>query len=584
MISFGSMFKEKDCTIHLNKYILRHIEKIISTTTTGMTHIKNIRKIDPFWPILFCIFVIGLGFVNYYSVFGWWISTWNEEIWLGFNVYDPATAYFMSGIEFFQERYPHFRGHPGLPLMLEIQIIAKIPYFLNTCFNSSGIDYYAFLAKNFYDIIFFCKLFTLFTHFITFIVLYRIARRFLNHQMAKIVVVAYATNFSLLYMSSKIMPDTLMILFMFLALDFMWQFYEQIELNKIKKGYLFIVCASFFIVAALFTKMMIVAPLIFLFPLGLIFQRKTFGNKIPIALPVRLKGFLIFVFCTTIFSIMWSYKLNWEYFFKMWFKALPGGVFSPSPGSLEYVSELSILGNYISVLGKVINSFFGLLWERVVTLFTKPFDQYPHHQLWFFGFEGMFFITSFYGVIRFLKEKHNTKLAYSYWIFGMNIFLLPILFYRWEFHYFLFILGSLSIFFSYLLNQFLSRYKLGNTMLFTISLCLTLIIHAPPLTVSFLIKKRDVIIYRTHFKKYRDALNAIDYHEKIGHFGGKTLENQTGRIVGYPHHDKDKNRLSEEIKKHFIYLEKLPSNDELKKNSIRIIIPYHKKSIIRSMY
>ena len=218
-----------------------------------------------FWIILSGLFILASCLISYFSLFGDWrtyiFGVRNQNIW------DPGSAYLASGMSFFDQRYS-WVGHPGLFLMLLIQSIARLYYWCCSICIGTTAPYYSFLAKNLFGLIFITKLVSTIIHLLSFYALYSLALTlFRNNWLAINSVVAYSTTYAVLFYINYIVPEPLLLLFTLLSISCAWKFYENWEQNNKTRGYQYIVLSAFFAVAALYTKVMIIAPVIVFIPI-----------------------------------------------------------------------------------------------------------------------------------------------------------------------------------------------------------------------------------------------------------------------------------------------------------------------------
>lgn len=498
-------------------------------------------------------------FISYFSLFGDWrtyiFGVRNQNIW------DPGSAYLASGISFFDQRYSWI-GHPGLFLMLLIQSIARLYYWCSSfCFGTSA-SYYSFLAKNLFGLIFITKLVSTIIHLLSFYALYSLALRlFRNNWLAINSVIAYSTTYVVLFYINYIVPEPLLLLFTSLSISCAWKYYENWEQENKARGYQYVALSAFFAVAALFTKIMIIAPVIVFIPICLILQKMSLNSRVIISLRERIVSAGIFVGTTIPLMVLCGYKVNWDKFIRFWFRY--------APGSLSFDSSKGAVWNVVANSREFFEKLIMAALDNLLSIHVLVFG---HSKMTLFIMaEMIFFACSFLGLIRYYV-KYRDKRMYLLWLILPVVIISPVALYRWKPHYFIIHLAVGSMFFSYFINSVVKR-KVGSKVnkMFLTSI-LTLIIHLFSIATFVDAKMFDIVEYQKNWKACYEALGTIDDDGRIGVLGGVSPNLVAGRMFGY--FSKKSRTFQHEFSKFFVPIKSTYTAAELRKQNIQVILDY----------
>ena len=390
-----------------------------------------------------------------------------------------------------------FIGHPGLPFVAFIQIIIRVNYWVAKLFGTS-VSYASFVAKNLQWIIFLSKLSTTGLHILSFWVQYKVVRYLTNRSDISILaVIAYSTTYPVLVYLNNISPEPMLVIFVFLAIFWLWEGKRSLVEGASYKSYLLIALSGFASVAAIYTKFMISAPLLIFSLAYLLFKnnedRLMSSKRRWSALSVYMSSFVI------IFAIG-TYLVNWGRHLRFWFDFVPG--------ASGYQSDLSLSNTIFEILIQTINH----LVEGIKTyspgitingLFTIA--------------EFAFLVIAVIGFVSFFRDRPD-KRDQLIWMGIFTVLMTPMAIFRHQWHYLFLHLVLASVFFSYqIIRVCENRYKGTDKahQVLKMATLATLVIHG----VSFILfvdaKKFDIEQY-AHRKLYFEALNEITYNGHIG--------------------------------------------------------------------
>lgn len=518
---------------------------------------KKLDVIKDSW-IVFLIGIIILsisGIISYYSLFGYW-----EFKVLGipshFN-WDPGGAYLGSGITFFNQRYISWVGHPGIPLMALIQVIARSLYGC-ALIDGISVPFEAYAAKNMVKIILVSKLAISLMHMLSFYVLYIFALKLLKKkEMALLTVLAYATTYPVLFYFNNISPEPIMLLFTLLAILFIWKYLESAYKHNNLRAYGFIVFAAFATACALLTKMMITAPLaLFICLLILAHPHSLSGNEQKLRLKQRIGNSIIYLFFFGLFIIIIGWKINWNKFFEFWFYY--------SPGTPKYLTSHSWFANLYDNMGCLGIEFIKIM-PKIFSLLVPRFDNIYGR---FIAVELLFLLFSVFGTVRlWIKEREKRKSIE--WMVVFILMITPVYINRGLWHYLFIHLAFFSIFFSYFVYDIIDKMiKLSRKYKIMVSAIAIILVHS--LSIYYFIDSKlyDIKSYKD-WKPYYDALNEIDYNEKIGLEKSTSINEIFGHMFNYV---ATSSALYDKISSYFIVLDDKNERQEIIENNIRIII------------
>ena len=411
-------------------------------------------------------------------------------------MWDPGGPYLSSGAYFFRSAKIHnFHAHPGLILQLVIGIVSEIYYW---CAKLAGCNatYAKFIIKNYYWIIFSIKTIITCAHLCSFYVLNRIATRIVDHRLAVIAMVAYASTYPVFYYINNISPDTITVLFILCTILCVFKFLETNNISTVKSKNIIIFGVAFFSIAACFSKIMIglpatVAVWIYMVIIIIKQQRKIFS---------KFKDCFILFSSSIGFALIWTQKLEWSRFFEFWSKYTPGS------GTLDVNEGMTDKAFHIAVY------FF-----KGVFKLTNWIPEYSKLGL-FITAECVFILISFWGIYLFYKKANPIEKRKLYLILLISIFILPVVIYRSAFHYFFLYMAFASLFFSYAIIDWFKNYlaeHVGWQQKTILAMSIILILHLPGLIISIDGKKHDARVYNKEFKAFYSALGGINYNERI---------------------------------------------------------------------
>jgi len=517
-----------------------------------------------FWIIFSTLYIATSCCISYFGLWGNWCTCVfglrHQDIW------DPGAVYLASAISFFDERYTAFVGHPGLFLMLLMQLIARLYYLIGSICIETPVAYYSFLAKNLFGLIFITKLVMTIIDLLSFYALYSLALRlFRDKWLARYSVIAFATTFSVLYYINFIVPEHLLLLFMLLSIDCAWRSYESRDQENSAKGYQYIALSAIFAVAAVFTKMMIAAPLLVLIPILLMLQKKSLTGKCFIPLRERIVSAFTFVGAAVPFALLCSYKVNWSKFLGFWFVHAPGSLsFDSSKSSLVNVGVNSLV--FLQKLGE--KSF-----QRIMSSNLLFSNDDTDTRLAVMA-EFIFFICATIGIVQYYA-KFKDKRRYVYWLMFLVVSISPVVLYRWSTHYLMLPLALASIFVGYFVNNIIGGKLTGGLNRPLVVVVSIIVIHLGSIALFVDAKRFDIVEYQRNWRPYYEALASIDYNGKIGIIRGHSANSLSGTMFDWGPSD----IFITEFSKYFVPITEIFTDAELQKQNIQVVIEHSSEGV-----
>jgi hypothetical protein len=473
-----------------------------------------------FWIVFSIFFLLLSGLLSYYGLFG---NFQSRVLGVKYQfIYDPGLDYLTSGLTFFKQDKILWAGHPGFTLMLAIQIMTKIYYWLCTLVPRTGIPFETFVAKNIFWVIWISKILITIVHLLSFFALYTVARAILKDRRSSYVaVVAYASSYPVLYYINNISPEPFLVAFTLLAVYFIWRYYENLEKIRISYQYLFL--ASGCSAAAFYTKIIFIAPFIVLLPIYLLLQRRNLARPDAIIpLPRRALDSGIFILMSVPSFILGSMKLNWQGFISLWINV---SSFGPN-GKSWNTDAMSILnGRYeglsqivqvttsvgLSLVSYVLSDFSPIKWLPGLSTINGQFNSA----------ELLFAILAVVGFILFWRHNKDQR-SYLNLFFLLILITLPIIAFRnaWSesWHYCFINLAIGAVFVGYLAKLAMKHqgsHTQGTIQGFALSMCAALLVHAVSWVLFFDLKMNDIKQFNTDSAVFYEALRKVDYNHKI---------------------------------------------------------------------
>jgi len=509
------------------------------------------------WTLFSFVFIITSLVVSYFGLFGsWTVSVFGARHYCN---WDPDGFYLGAGISFFDERYTDFVGHPGTTLMFLIHIIARGYYWFAGMFGNS-LSYEIFTAKNISSIILLIKLAVTGTYLLSFSILYRISLVFVKKGVAFIAVLSFATTGIVLCYINKISPEPVMILFTLLSIFWCWKYIEQC---KNYRGYIYIALSAFACTAALFSKILIVAPLFLFVLLYISFHKR-------LTLKKKIVGSVLFVILCGLSSLLIGWKVDWGAFFQFWSQY--------GPDSIVHTKDYRWFVNFVQTTN---NAFIMLLKELSEAFsFASWIPGIGNKKAQFNAAELPFILIALFGLFMYWK-KHHEKRRQLAWMIIFLVMIAPPVLYKGAYHYFMIHLAFLAILFSYFICTAVDKLfksTINNQKKILIAGIAILILHSFSIAIFIESKKSDIRAYMKWGKPYYDALNKIDYHERIGLINVPYRAGIPGRLISY--YTAPSSRFHKEFNKFFVFINKDITQNELKNKNISIVLDYTPNGVI----
>lgn len=351
------------------------------------------------------------------------------------SIWDPGGPYFGGGILLFREPFAPFVGHPGLTLMLLCHLVAKAVYLP----FSSEMAFDSFVARYLYWVVMAAMLSITGVVIAVLAVLERIALRVLQQRrLAMLAVATYGSTYPVLYYLNKISPEPLLVLFTLLAFLWLWRYYE---LQGRPLGLVFLALSAQAAVAALYTKALIVAPIVLFIPVQLLFCGGAPGRR-------RLRDAIYFVVLCVPGLLLGAVKTDWAYFIQFWFAYAPGG--PQYSGSSNWVENLLVNAptTVVAMLGSALSQLAP--WRLVPSFETR--------EGLFLASVGPFILLSTAGLVMYLRACRNRPVLLLWFLAFLAITAVPYLQKGLSAWHYLFIhLAVASIFFSYAIARMAHR-------------------------------------------------------------------------------------------------------------------------------
>lgn len=520
------------------------------------------RKSTLIW-IFFCtVVLIIFAIVSYKTLFGWWAL---KVLGIDYQTanWDPGGAYLGSGITLFSQRYTAWIGHPGITLMLLVQIIARSLYWLGSL-SDTAVPFETYVAKNIFWIILIVKivisLLYLFSAYLVYIFTLELIDK---KEISLLAVISYLTTYPVLSYFNNISPEPLMIIFTLLAILFILKYknYSYHYRDKNLKPFIYIGLSALSTACSLGTKMMFAIPLAFLIYLFIFLEAHDLtGKKIKFGFKRRIVDSSLYLSLLMIFLIPIYWKINLNKFFEFWF--------GYSPGAPSYASAENWGLNIFNNIGYLVANFFTSISKRGFSLLLPKFNYYGL----FIIAESIFLVSSIFGIIMFWKKEPN-KRAILKWLIAFNFLITLIYLYRTGWHYFMIQLAFLAIFFAYFIYSKINKIKnLSYKRKIMLSILVVLLSHSFSIFLFINSKISDMKEYRI-WQPYYEALREINYNEKIGVINSPGFAMIFGNFLYYMP-ESSKVQFTKEFNNFFVDLDYKTAELYADRKSVRIII-YH---------
>ncbi|HEX4347057.1 MAG TPA: hypothetical protein VHZ73_05760, partial [Vicinamibacterales bacterium] len=386
-----------------------------------------------FWIVLAITFFVVSGYVTAGGMMG----GWNIDV-AGIThgaVWDPGGSYLGSSLLLFEQRYSPFIGHPGLTLMLYCHFVAKALYGV----SGSGATFQHFAGTAIYRITYASMLAVTALWLAAFAVVEQVALAILrNARMAMLATLAFATTYPTLYYINRISPEPLLVIFTLLAFLWLWRYYE---LGDSPRAMLFLVLSSQAGAAALYTKAMIVGPVVLFIPFQILFRRGVSGVR-------RIRDAAIHITSAVPLMVLGAWKVDWAYFFRFWF--------GYAPGRPQYV-ESKIWA--VNVMNNAVGTTGAMLAATMNTLASGAFlPSFSSREGLFFAAETIFLLIALAGLTMYYRSARNHPALLTWYLGFVALASIPYLqrgLGGW--HYLHLQLATASIFFSYGMARMVRR-------------------------------------------------------------------------------------------------------------------------------
>jgi hypothetical protein len=505
-----------------------------------------------FWQIFCSIYLLAALYYSYNGLFG----SWTVSV-LGVPYYynwDPDGFYLGAGLTFFDERYVGFVGHPGIPLMLLIQFIARCAYGLAFLFNHQLV-FEQFVAKNIFWIIFYVKVSIAACYLAAFAMFYAVSRFFLTKTFSQLAVLAFATTCINLYYFNKISPEPLLILFVFASFFTCLKF---IQTQSRRVSYLFIIISAVTAALAALTKIMIAAALpVFVVSYICFFTKLKFTR--------RIIGGAVFILVFALTFFLLGRKVDWGYFISFWLQYTPASGVSSGFGNNGFQNIVVNLNKWIRIL---LELFSFKIWEPSLSTQRGQFNVATLP----------FLFCSLIGYILYLFNNWQRRSALVA-LFVFFVMLLPSVLYRAAYNYYVMHLAVASIFVSYFVEVLLKKIGLMLQLRFFLAAVLIIGLNLFSFVIFFQAKSSDLYGYNKYWKEYFFALNRTAYGERIGLVSVGDKTEYPGRIISY--YVAQGSSLHKYFNDFFEYFDRTPGSDISSMNKIAVLLNHGPQGIKR---
>lgn len=344
--------------------------------------------------------------VSYWATSSGTMGGWDIHI-MGVRhqaVWDPGGPYLGSGLLLFRQPFAPFVGHPGLTLTLLCHVVAKamyLPFAAATPFDE-------FAARHIYAIAFTASLCMTGVFVAALATVERVALRLLgDYRMAMLAVVAYATTLPVLLYLNKISSEPLLVLFTLLTFLWLWRYYEAANRQE---ALTFLALSAQASVAAVYTKALIVAPILAFIPLHLVCHRGA-------PLRWRIRDAALYVaFCIPGLALG-ALKTDWAYFFRFWFAYAPGGP--------QYSGSRHWLVNVVMNASKTLPAMVGSAASQLAP--QKLVPSFDTREGLFIAAEGLFLVLGAVGLVLYRRACRNRPALLDWFLVFLALTAIPYL-------------------------------------------------------------------------------------------------------------------------------------------------------------
>ncbi len=465
------------------------------------------------------------------ALWGHWRSyVWNVRY--AFN-WDPGAAYLGTGLTLFDNRYAtdgtFWPGHPGLPLMLLVHLLAKgmyLPYWL-THDRSTFAD---FAALRLTDIIIGARLMMTVLHLLSFAALYRVAMRVLeNSATSFLAVLIYATTYSTLFYFNEISVEPLVVLFALLCFLCVWRFEDEMRRYRFKTAYLHAILGALCMALALYSKLLIMASIVLFVPAYIAVLGHRNARRDPLSRRAWLAGVGVFAGASALFLIGGALKINWTKFFRYWNDVPRAEMKLPS---LAAQSDGTVIDAILTALKlaaeQLLNRFHPSFWAVENTRAGHGYVAEMGCTL--LAVTGMIW----------LWYRYRAKRRFLIPIVVFSAMISPPILYKSLWHYYVVYYAFGAVFCAFAIEKLLRKLLAGRTSnkpvgavkLYVLATVVVALLHSPGVVLVIDKHRFNSRQYHAWRPLYR-ALDEASDGETIAVKNAPPLDHLTGRITFY---------------------------------------------------
>src|SRR5205814_1660661 len=200
--------------------------------------------------VMFAVLAPGGQWKN--QVMGVQLTAWNG---------DPGGAYVVGALYSFSARRHEFVGHPGMPMQLAIGAVAEVIHWIYRI-GGGGENLYAFWARHFRELFILASVVIGLFHVMSFHALFAFTNRLMGDaQVALLAVVAYASAFQVMFSSTRVSPEPLVVLTFLLTTLAIWNALERSQAGNRRSAYRWTALAGVMCIVAVYSKVHLAALL-----------------------------------------------------------------------------------------------------------------------------------------------------------------------------------------------------------------------------------------------------------------------------------------------------------------------------------